>query len=30
VLLTTCAELRGVDYAYNVVLEAGLVSSVRR
>jgi hypothetical protein len=30
VLLTTCAELRGVDYAYNLVLEAGLVSSVRR
>jgi hypothetical protein len=29
VLLTTCAELRGVDYPYNVILDAGLVASRR-
>jgi hypothetical protein len=30
VLLTTCAELSGVDYPYNIILDARLVSSVRR
>jgi hypothetical protein len=30
VLLTTCAELHGVDYDYNVILDAGLYSSVRK
>ena len=29
VLLTTCAQLHGVDYDYNVILDAGLVSSRR-
>lgn len=30
VLLTTCAELNGVDYDYNIILNAGLQSSRRR
>jgi hypothetical protein len=30
VLLTTCAELRGSDYDYNVIIDAGLQSSRRR
>ena len=30
VLLTTCAELNGADYDYNVILDAGLQSSRRR
>lgn len=30
VLLTTCAERNGVDYDYNVIVDAGLVSSRRR
>ena len=30
VVLTTCAELNGVDYDYNVVIEAYLASSRRR
>ena len=29
VLLTTCAELNGVDYDYNIILNAGLQSSRR-
>jgi hypothetical protein len=29
VLLTTCAELNGVDYDYNIVLNAGLQTSRR-
>jgi hypothetical protein len=27
ILVTTCAELGGVDYNYNIVIEAYLVSS---
>jgi hypothetical protein len=30
IVLITCAELHGVDYDYNVVLDAYLVSSVRK
>ena len=30
VLLTTCAELNGRDYDYNIIVDAGLLSSRRR
>ena len=30
IVLTTCAELGGADYDYNVVIEAYLESSLRR
>ena len=30
IVLTTCAELKGADYDYNVVIEAYLEASVRR